>query len=304
MLKLVKQIILMLIIRKSYGECMELGIMTLQCFLAVAQSGSFTQAAKQIHRTQSAVSQQIAKLEQTLNVQLIERGKSITLTHDGEVFLNYAREIYRLQSEALDRFKQPELVGVVRFGLPEDFASVLLTSVLTEFNQSHPRVLLNVECDLTLNLLARFKQGDFDLVLVKMSHPRDFPNGVDVMTEKLEWVGHDAILRRLNDQALPLVLSPEPCVYRTRALNALTQRKIPWHIVFTSPSYAGTIAAVKAGMGITVLPHAMIPEGLIACQHTTLPSLQDTHLSILKQNADSPAINTLEQKIVARLQQY
>ena len=161
---------------------------TLQCFIAVAETGSFTQAAKRVLRTQSAISQQIANLENLLGKPLLVRGKAFVLTPEGEIFLGYARQIFALHREAMDRFKEPELEGEVRFGMPENFASVYLSQVIADFARIHPRILLNIECDLTLNLFDRFKNKEFDLVLVKMNRPEDFPNGLDVWSEPLKTI--------------------------------------------------------------------------------------------------------------------
>jgi molybdenum-dependent DNA-binding transcriptional regulator ModE len=99
---------------------MSFNALTLECFLAVADTGSLTRAAEVVGRTQSAVSQQMAKLEQDLGKTLFLRGKKFVLTPDGEILLGYARQIVKLQREAFDRFREPELEGEVRFGLPED----------------------------------------------------------------------------------------------------------------------------------------------------------------------------------------
>lgn len=279
---------------------MSFDTLTIECFLTVAETGSFTKAADRVGRTQSAVSQQIAKLEGVLGKTLFARGKSLSLTPDGEIFLTYARQIFKLHREAIDRFREPELEGEVRFGLPEDFASVFLSDVLIEFSNLHPRVLLNVECDLTLNLFERFKNKEFDLVLVKMNRPEDFPNGIDVWSEALEWVGQPEAFSA--GSTVPLVLSPNPCVYRARAIRSLEKSKRKWRIVFSSHSYAGTIAAVKAGMGVTVLPRNMVPDELpIIRQEKGIPFLDDTHISLLKYQEDNPAINSFEKFVVSSL---
>ncbi len=101
---------------------MNIDTVILQCFIAVAETGSFTKAAHRVGRTQSAISQQIHKLEKMLNKQILIRGKSIALTLEGEIFLSYARQIFALHREAMDRFREPELEGEVHFGLPENFA--------------------------------------------------------------------------------------------------------------------------------------------------------------------------------------
>ncbi len=278
---------------------MSIDTITLQCFIAVAETGSFTKAAERVGRTQSAISQQMTKLEKLLGKPLLMRGKAFVLTPEGEVFLGYARQIFALHREAVDRFKKPELEGEVRFGLPENFASVYLSEVLADFSRIHPRILLNIECDLTLNLFERFKKKEFDLVLVKMNRPEDFPNGQDVWSEPLRWVGDASLIDARKP--VPLVLSPQPCVYRASAIKTLEAAGRSWRLVFSSPSYAGTVAAVKAGMGITVIPHTMIPDELQALDASLLPKLADTHVSLLKHRADNMAINTLEGFVLRKL---
>lgn len=278
---------------------MSIDTITLQCFIAVAETGSFTKAAERVGRTQSAISQQMNKLENLLGKPLLKRGKAFFLTPEGDIFLGYARQIFALHREAMDRFIEPELEGEVRFGLPENFASVYLSEVLGDFLHIHPRILLNIECDLTLNLFDRFKNKEFDLVLVKMNRPEDFPNGLDVWSEPLKWVGDASLIHA--KKPVPLVLSPNPCVYRASAIKALEEAGRSWRLVFSSPSYAGAVAAVKASMGITVMPHTMIPYELQAIDVSLLPKLADTHVSLLKHRADNAAINTLEGFVLRRL---
>ena len=278
---------------------MNLDTITLQCFIAVAETASFTKAAERVGRTQSAISQQIHKLENMLSTSLFLRGKAIALTPEGQMFLSYGRQIFALHREVVDRFKEPELEGEVRFGLPENFASAYLSEVLVNFSRIHPRILLNIECDLTLNLFERFKRKEFDIVLVKMNRPEDFPNGVDVWSEPLKWVG-DASLIDPN-KPIPLVLSPKPCVYRASAIKALEEAGRSWRLVFSSPSHASTVAAAKAGMGITVMPHTMVPKELDIVEPSLLPNLDDSHVSLLKHKADNPAVNTLEDYVLRKL---
>lgn len=279
---------------------MNIDTITLRCFLSVAELGSVTLAAERVGRTQSAISQQLSKLENILGKQLFVRGKILSLTSDGEMFLGYARQIFSLHCEVIDRFKEPDVEGEVRFGMPEDFASIYLSDVLVSFSRNHPRVLVNIECDLTLNLFDRFKRGDFDLVLVKMSRPHDFPNGLDIYSEKLEWVGHTNYLHD-ETKPLPLILSPSPCVYRSRAIKALEDAGIKWRLAISSPSYAGTIAAVKAGLGVTVLPRTMIPSHMEMFSLSRLPPLNDTHICLLKHGRGNPALLSFEQFVLAKL---
>lgn len=276
-------------------------VFSFSCFVCLAETGSFTKTAQKMGRTQSAISQQIAKLEDLAQTQFFIRGKNMTLTPHGEIFLTYAQKILHLYREAMDQFRHPDLHGEIRFGLPEDFASIFLSDVLREYAALHPRIMLNIECDLTLNLFQRFKNKEFDLVLVKMHQPQDFPNGLMVWSEKLEWVGHDHVLSAPYDK-IPLVLSPRPCVYRACAIDALERGARKWRTVFSSHSYASTIAAVKAGMGVTVLPHNMIPKDLkILHDSHRMPKLDNTHISLLKHNNENAAVNSLESFVAERI---
>lgn len=278
---------------------MNLDTITIQSFISVAETGSFTKAAQRVGRTQSAISQQIGKLELMLGKTLFTRGRQFSLTSEGEIFLGYAKQLFALHREAMDRFKEPELEGDVRFGLPEDFASVFLSEVLANFSRIHPRIFLNIECDLTLNLFDRFKKKEFDLVLVKMTRPDDFPNGQEVWTEPLEWVGDESLIQQ--GKPVPLVLSPQPCVYRTGAIQALEAAGLSWRLIFSSTSHAGKAAAVKAGMGVTVLPRMMAPKDLSLMVSSYLPKLDDIHVSLLKHDNTNMAINSFEEFVLKQL---
>lgn len=278
---------------------MTIDTISAQCFIAVADTGSFTKAGQIVGRTQSAVSQQIAKLENFVGKELFARGKELSLTNEGEIFLSYARQIFSLHREAIDCFKEPELKGEVRFGVPEDFASVFLYDVLREFSQIHPQILLNIECDLTLNLYEKFKRSEFDLVVVKMSPPHEFKHELELLSEKLEWAGDERLIKK--GQPIPLIMSPKPCVYREKAINNLEKKGIKWRLSFSSNSYAGKIAAVKAGLGITVLPHTIIPPEIKIIRSPILPKLKDSHFSLLKHQNNNAAVNSFEEFVIKNL---
>ena len=274
---------------------MSLDTVTLQCFLAVSDSGSFTKAADRVGRTQSAISQQIAKLEHLIGKPLFNRGKQLSLTTEGEIFLAYAKQIYSLHRESLDRFKEPELQGEIRFGLPEDFATVILSDVLVDFSRLHPRILLNVECDLSINVFEGFTAGKFDIVLIKMVPPNEFLPQTAIWKEPVKWIGKPELLPNINKHTVvPLVLSPKPCVYRESAIHALEKAGIKWRLAYTSPSYAGKMAAVKAGLGISIIQETLIPDYLTPLEYNILPSIADIPISLIKKQHGTKAMESLE----------
>lgn len=278
----------------------QLDTISLKSFIAIAETGTFSHAADTVGRTQSALSLQIKKLEENLGCELFARtSRKVTLTKQGEIFLGYAKRIMQLQWEVYSRLKEPDIEGEIRLGTPEDFATHYLPEVLALFRKHHPRIQLNVSCDLTLNLVDGFHHGEFDIILVKRD-PKATKGGTKVWREPLVWAAAD---HWQPEKQLSLVLSPQPCIYRARALAALTRAKKPWHIAYTSPSLAGTIAAVKAGLGITVLPQNMLPTGIHAIRgEIKLPELADAEIALMKRDDLPKAGDMLAEHIVHSLE--
>lgn len=281
---------------------MNLDFFTINCFIAVVETSSFTKAAQRVCRSQSAVSQQMNNLEDKLGKKLLERGKIISTTHDGDIFLSYAKKIHKLNLELFDRFMEPEMAGKISFGLPEDFASVFLSDVLASFALTHPKISLDVECDLTLNLVESFKNKRLDLALVKLNQDSDFSSATEVWSENLEWVGKsDSSIMEDND-TIPLVVSPQPCVYREAAIKALETSNIKWRVVFSSHSFTSLLAAVRAGIGITILPKNMKPKDLKFVQKRhKLPVLEETKISLLREANASATVNAFAQFVIEEL---
>ncbi|SOE01372.1 LysR substrate-binding domain-containing protein [Caenispirillum bisanense] len=270
----------------------------LRTLVLVAETGSFTRAGERLRRTQSTVSLQVRRLEDAVGAPLFLRGaRRVHPTPAGEMLLPYARQILRLNDEALARLARGDLAGTVRLGTPEDFATTHLPQVLAAFARAHPRVSLEVGCDLTLNLLDRFAAGEFDLVLVKRE-PQGPGGGVRVWREPLVWAAAAPGLAALAEagEALPLVVAPHPCVYRKRAMQALDAARRPWRVAYTSPSLAGTQAAVKAGLGLTVLPREMVPPDLTVLDEADgLPALAETEIALLR--APGPGAATVVDRL-------
>ncbi len=275
----------------------------LRTFVAVVDNGGFTRAGERIGRTQSTVSLQIKKLEGGLGRRVFERdGRELQLTADGEILLVYARQLLRIADEARSRILEPDVEGTVRVGTPEDFATVYLPDVLARFARAHPRVALEVNCNFSFHLLEGFAKGEYDLVLVKRE-PQGPAGGVPVWRDVLVWVGGPRLV--LNpDELIPLVLAPAPDVYRKRALAGLQAAGRQWRVVYTSPSSEGLQAAVRAGLGVTVMSKEMLPDGLklLAAEHG-LPAMPDTEIALYRApGALSRAAELLAQHITHSLE--
>ncbi|MBX3499386.1 MAG: LysR family transcriptional regulator [Alphaproteobacteria bacterium] len=256
----------------------------LRTFIAAADAGSLTRAGERLRLSQPTISLQIKRLEEALGCRLIERSpRSFRLTGDGETLLGYGRRILALAEEAVGRLTEPNVAGRVRLGTPEDFATTHLPGVLAAFVRAHPKVVLEVTTDLTLHLIDRFQAGEFDLVLIKRE-PMGPSAGVRVWREPLVWTCATDQIGAFTDSTheLPLVVSPHPCVYRRRALRALDEAGRVWRVAYTSTSLAGAQAAVRAGLGVTVLPAGMVPAGFkVLGRNSGLPALPDAEIALM-----------------------
>lgn len=275
----------------------------LRTFVTVVESGGFSRAAERLLRGQSAISLQIKRLEEQLGVQLLERNpRHMALTSEGELIIDYARRILSLNDELVARVGEPALSGLVRLGAPEDFATSHLPNVLSRFARSHPQVALEVTCELTLELLDRFKSGGLDMALVKRE-PHAGTSGIRVWREPLVWIAADRNVIR-PDEPLPLAVSPRPCVYRKRTTEALDKIGRTWRVAYTCASLAGTHAAVRAGLGLTVLPKEMAPPDLTILndEDLGLPTLEDTEMALVEAKTLSPAAVRLREYIIRELE--
>src|ERR1700730_13326309 len=159
----------------------------LRSFVAVVDTGGFTRAGERVHRTQSTVSQQIRRLEDTFGFPLLHRnGKQATPTEEGERLLSYARRILALAEEARDVVVRPASDGVVRLGIPEDFAANRLNKGLSKFVRSRPALRLDVRCDLSVKLHSDLERGELDLALMKRDAGGS--GAIAVWPEILHWV--------------------------------------------------------------------------------------------------------------------
>ncbi len=277
----------------------------LRSFVAVIDAGGLTRGGERLRLSQPAISLRMKRLEDGLGCVLLDRGpRGLRLTAEGEVLLGYARRILALGDEALARLAEPAVSGVVRLGTPEDFATTHLSGVLAIFTRAHPTVSLEVTTDLTLNLIERFHAGEFDVVLVKRE-PAGPSDGVRVWRETLVWAALPALAGAFaGDAPVPLVVSPHPCVYRRRATRALDAAGRGWRIAYTSTSLAGAQAAVRAGLGVAVLPKDMVPgDFLVLDEAAAAPDLSDTEIALMMASPCPAPGERLARHIVHSLEQ-
>ncbi len=167
---------------------MNFDIDCLRSFMVVADTMSISRAAESVGRSQSTVSQQIAKLEAQIGKGLLTRrkGRVINLTSEGGKLVQFARRILQLNDEAYASMSDDVLSGSVRLGVPLDFFGRDFTAWLAQFKNRHPMVGLEVEANQSENLIKRSARGEFDLAFFKQ--PAGARNGTVALREQLVWV--------------------------------------------------------------------------------------------------------------------
>jgi DNA-binding transcriptional LysR family regulator len=271
----------------------------LRSFVAIADSGGFTAAARRVNRTQSAVSMQIKHLEELLGRELFSRGgRAVTLTPDGEMLLGHARRILRVHQEALAAFDPDALAGEVTIGAPDDYASTFLPRILARFGETHPRVQVNVVCKPSVELLPCLADGSVDLALVTQGTGDE--RGILVHREPLVWLT-SARHRAHERDPLPLAVFERGCIFRRWALERLDEAGRRARIAYTSMSVAGIYAALEAGLAVGVLLRSNLRPGLRTLGEAEgFPRLPEVGIMLQRGagRGEDPILDRLEEHIL------
>ena len=255
----------------------------LRAFVTVVDSGSLSAAAPLVHRSQSAVSSQLQKLEDALGRPVLLRGpRHLALTPAGLELLGYARRILELHGEAQQALQGPLLSGRVRLGVPDDYAASYLTPVLKSFASRHAGVEIELFCEQSTALIPRIGRGELDLALVSRDKAT---RGTLLFHEPLVWVGapqHEAWRR----DPLPVAVYEAGSLARHGALAALSRARRAYRVVYNSSSLAGQLAAVDSGLAVAVLTRCCVPSGLqILGDKQGLPPLPAMQVALLRSSA-------------------
>ncbi|WP_419903432.1 LysR substrate-binding domain-containing protein [Kiloniella sp.] len=266
--------------KESFGLMINIQTDLLRTFSTVHDLGSITRAADVLGRSQPAISLQLKRLEDLLEVSLLNRsGGKIILTEEGEILRDYARQMLALNDEAISRLKSPKVGGVVRVGLPNDFAVSLLPTILGGFTSAHEGITLEVNCGISRDLIQGIDKSEYDVVIALCGDEKS-PSLAKAWSDRLAWVsnGDDQILQ---EETLPLIVYPQGCLYRQRTVNALNRAGKKWRVAYSSPSQSGIEAAVKAGLGLTVLSEKTVPDSLKALtSESGYPGLADVEVGL------------------------
>lgn len=228
----------------------------LRAFIAIADAGSFTQAAERLNMTQSTISQQLARLEDAVGQRLVDRDtRPIQPTAAGERLLGYARRILDLQHEAETALGDPAGTAPVRIGVPEDIVNSQMADVFGGFAKGNRAARLDVTAGLSRDLARRYRAGEFDIVVVKEAVAE--PDCRASFPEPMAWFES---ADRQSDWAdpIPLVVFPPGGLYREAMFERIGREQRRWYIAFSGSSLRNVLVGVEAGLGLSLLPKSAV----------------------------------------------
>jgi DNA-binding transcriptional LysR family regulator len=260
------------------SDIQNIDVALLRAFIAVAETGRMTTAAKIVHRTQGAISQQIKRLETQFEARLFDRkAGSASLTRAGEKLLVNAHRLISLNDEVMDRMRAVDFTGEVRLGVAHDIVRSMMPPVLRRFRQEHPNVLITLVSDTTQTLRAELRERKIDLAI--LTEPERGDRDQFLLTDQLIWVGAkggDAHRRR----PLSVALGQENCGFRAAAIKALTKARMPWRAICQFGSLESVFATLEADMAIALFLSRTVPDRLAALRGRELPELPRFHVNL------------------------
>ncbi len=269
---------------------------TLRSFVTIADAGSMTRAASRLFMTQSAISMQIKRLENSLGFSVFERSaQGMTPTSEGEQLLHFANQMLALNDEAMGRLTSPDYEGLVRLGVPGDVIYPHIPRVLREFSRDYPRVQIKLSSAQTYTLKSEFNEGLQDIVLTTEKTPS--PGGRVVSTQPLVWTGAESGVA-WKKRPLPLGFA-KICAFKGGVTKALDDAGIDWVDIVTAGDAAASEAMTSADLCVTAELESAIHSSRVTIEHGgQLPDLPQ-HSIVLYSNDSSG--NQLVQTLVEYL---
>lgn len=257
----------------------------LKSFVAIAEQGSFTRAARQVHRTPSALSMQIKRLEETVGKTLFVRdARQVRLTAEGEVLLSYGRRLLKLNEEAMQQFFSPALAGRVGFGTSDDVGTRILPRLLAQFSRSYPAVQIDVVVGSSRSNRRKVDAGDLDMALVVVGNEGQESRGEIVHSEPLVWTGRDGGIA-VHQTPLPVAVANPGCVWRWMAMGSLDKADIPYRVAYTCEHSSGQEAAMLADLAVAPFPLGLVKPPLRKLSDDRLPEMGNYQIALVRSDA-------------------
>jgi DNA-binding transcriptional LysR family regulator len=267
----------------------DIDVAIVRAFLTVVETGSVTEAARQLNLSQGAISQQIKRLEQLSGKHLFARsGRRLILSPEGQGLTGSAAHLLSANDQLWAALRQPAFVGEVRFGAPYDIIGSYTPPILRRFSKSFPAIRVTLVCKDSVLLLADLKAGNIDLALTtELGCGR---GGETLRSDRLVWVGARGGEAHTRNP-LPVSLGAEACVFRPIAIAALRKARREWLAVCEVSNMEPVRATLEADLAIAPLLSHSVPESLeVLAASRSLPKLPVFRINLYEAAHSKPAV--------------
>ena len=281
-----------------------LSIDHLRTFVTIAETGSYTEAAERLYRSQPALSLQIKRLEEQLDTRLFDRsGRVSRLTESGRVLHGYALRILELNEEALARLSLSEARGTVRVGVLEEIAHGRLVRLLTRFGRLASEIRIELEVSTSWELVEQIRRNELCLAIANTAYS-DLP-AAPLWTEDYVWArSMDSDFT--SARPLPVIVDPtdSPCVGCRTAMGQLRDSGLETDVVFSSMSLLATQAAIRAGLGLGMIAESAVTDDMVILgEESGLPQPLPAHIGLYRgTDASGSAAESLHEFLINHLQ--
>ncbi len=268
-----------------------LDLTSLRSFVTVADAGGVTRAAGVLNLTQSAVSMQLKRLEESLGLDLLDRSsRQISVTPQGEQLLSFARRMLALNDEALQKLTSQDFEGEVTLGVPHDIIYPYIPPVLRQFAADFPRMKIKLVSAPTKNLREMFARGEVDTILTTESQPGE--GGEALVTLPLVWVGAIGGTAH-KERPLPVAFCKN-CIFRSGVLKRMDEDRFDWTMVVESELDNAVQAVVSADLAVNAVIRGHLPEQSEPVPSDAgLPDPGETQIVLYMQSKDDPVQQAL-----------
>jgi DNA-binding transcriptional LysR family regulator len=235
----------------------------LKVFEAVARLGGMGRAAEELGTVQSNVTARIRQLEDELGASLFRRhARGVELTRAGERLLPFAHQIATLIKAARKAVVDdgtPE--GPLLIGSLETTAALHLVPLLSDYISAHPKVLLSLKPGTTAELLEQVLEGRIEGAFVCGPVAHGEIEATPAFTEELVLLSArpvESLTALARQPNLRMIVLRRGCSYRQRLEDVLARRGAPSPEVLEFGTLEAVFGCVAAGMGVTLLPRALI----------------------------------------------
>jgi DNA-binding transcriptional LysR family regulator len=277
-------------------------IAVLRTLLAVNDLGSFARAAAKVGRSESAVSLQLKRLEDQVGFPLFQRvGRNMTLTDAGSSLLRDARRLVELNDEAFSALASAPVAGLVRLGVPPDFAEAWLSVALIRIAKTYPAVRVQTVVDRSPMLTRQLENSEVDLAVTFATEP--IKDELWSASLPMCWIGPRGFTHARESAPLQLAVFDPPCFFRSAASVALDAAGISWSIAHSSPNLMGLWAAVGSGLGITVRTPVGVPSQLaVLGAESGLPELPTVAFVMKQRREVTPAMSGVSDLLIETME--